>query len=52
MRIVYDDTMQDEMVTAVEKFMASLDVKIVIRYERRMGSVQMNILREKLNLYL
>ena len=52
MRIVYDDTKQDELVAAVEKFMASFDVKRIVQYEYGMDRVQMHILREKLNLYL
>lgn len=52
MRIVYDDTMQGELVAAVEKFMASFDVKRIVQYEWGMDRVQMHILREKLNLYL
>lgn len=52
MRIVYDDTMQGEMVIAVEKFMTSLNVRRIVRYEWGIARVQMHILREKLNLYL
>lgn len=48
MRIVYDDTMQSEMVVAVGRFMDTLDVKRI----NGMDGVQMHILREKLNLYL
>ena len=46
MRIVYDDTKQDELVAAVEKFMASFDVKRIVQYEYGMDRVQMHILRE------
>lgn len=52
MRIVYDDTKQGEMVTAVDRFMASLDVKRIAQYEWGMDRVQMHLLRTKLNLYL
>lgn len=51
MRIVYDDTMQGELVAAVEKFMASFDVKRIVQYEYGMDRVQMHS-EEKLNLYL
>ena len=37
MRIVYDDTMHGELVAAVEKFMASFDVKRIVQYEYGSG---------------
>lgn len=52
MRIVYDDTAQSEMIKAVERFMGTLDVKRIVRYEWGTDRVQMHILREKLNLFL
>lgn len=52
MRIVYDDAMQSEMVLLVERFMASLNVKSIVRYEWGMNRVQMHRLREQLNLFL
>ncbi len=52
MRIVYDDTMQDEMKNAVCKFMDSFDVKGIVEPEYGMDRVQMHKLRERLNEFL
>ena len=52
MRLVYDDAMQGRMAAAVEGFMDFLDVKEIVRYEWGTDRVQMNILKEKLRLYL
>ncbi len=52
MRIVYDNAMQGSMAAAVGKFMDSLDVKEITRYEWGTDRVQMDILKRMLGLYL
>ncbi len=52
MRIIYDDAMQESMAAAVGKFMDSLDVKEITRYEWGKDRVQMGILKKRLGLYL
>lgn len=51
MRIIYD-AMQESMVAAVGKFMDSLDVKEITRYEWGTDRVQMDTLKKRLGLYL
>lgn len=52
MRIVYDDTKQSELVSAVNLFVAGLDVKKFIEYEYGMERVQMYKLKMRLNFFL
>ncbi len=52
MRSVYDDAKQGSMAAAVGKFIDSLDVKEITRYEWGTDRVQMDILKRMLGLYL
>lgn len=52
MRIVYDDTKQSELVSAVNLFLAGLDVKQFLEYEYGMERVQMYKLKMRLNFFL
>ena len=52
MRIVYDDMMQETMAAAVGRFMDSLDVKGITRYEWGTDRVQMGGIKKKLGAYL
>lgn len=51
MRIVYDDTMQAQMIEALANFMNHLDVQALVSYEYGMDRVQSHILRKKLNSF-
>lgn len=52
MRIVYDDTMQNAMVSTVKEFMAGFNVKQIVEYSYGIDRVQMHKLKRLLNQHL
>lgn len=49
MRVIYDDSMQQTFVDAVERFVGSLNARDVVKHEWGIERFQMNMVKEKLN---